>query len=86
MSDSDTFAAVNYAGAVDVVLPATGNLYVGTMVIVKDASGAASGNNITVHAYDENVENIDGVGNVVISTNYGSLSVVYSNTNTWSAV
>lgn len=86
MADTDTFAAVNYAGTVDVVLPPTGNIFVGTMVIVKDASGAASGNNITVHASDELTENIDGAGNVLISTNYGALRVVYSDTSTWSIV
>jgi hypothetical protein len=86
MSDFDTFAAVNYAGAVDILLPNASNITVGTMLIVKDASGAASGNNITVHAYNEITENIDGVGNVVISTNYGALRVVYSDVSTWSIV
>lgn len=86
MSDTDTFAAVNYAGTVDVLLPNLSNITVGTMLIVKDSSGAAAGNNITVHAYNEITENIDGAGNVVINSNYGTLQVVYSNTSTWSIV
>lgn len=49
-------------------------------VIVKDESGAAATNNITVDT--EGAETIDGANSVTISANYGVLRV-YSNGTNW---
>ena len=62
-------------GAVAVSLPAspeTGRIY-----IVKDGTGDAAANNITITPA---AGNIDGAGTKVISTNYGSVRLVYSGT------
>ncbi len=71
---SDYVVAVNVAGASSVVLPASAT---GTVFVVKDDSGAASVNNITITATGAN---IDGVGSQTINANYGSYTMVYNGT------
>lgn len=48
MSSTDTFAAVNYAGNVTVVLPYTGNVAIGTTVIVKEVGGIGYPSYLTI--------------------------------------
>jgi len=61
------------AGAINITLPlspTTGDTYT-----VKDANGSATANNITILG---NGNNIDATTNSVISTNYGTVTVVYN--------
>jgi len=70
---TDTIIGINRAGAVTVNLlaaPAT----TGTIWIIKDVSGAAAANNITVAA----AANIDGAASTVINVNYGSLTIFWN--------
>jgi hypothetical protein len=63
-----------------ITLPSATNI-VGQRVSVKDASGSASTNNITVSA--SNSQRIDGSSSVSISTSYGSVTVVSDGSNWW---
>lgn len=64
----NTLARVNFAGAAAVTLPAGA---VGKQIIVKDVSGNASANQITVSG-----GTIDGVANYIIGTDYGSATFI----------
>lgn len=64
----NTHARVNFAGAAAVTLPAGA---VGKQVVVKDVSGAASTNPITVSG-----GTIDGGASYIISTDYGSATFI----------
>lgn len=75
----DRLIGVNRAGAVTVTLP-TAQLRAGRNYTVKDESGAASTNNITVAT--EGSETIDGSATDVISDNYGAKHY-YSNGSNW---
>lgn len=68
------------AAARTITLP--GASAAGTVYIVKDESGGAGTNNITVQGA---TGNIDGAATKVINTNYGSVSVFSDGTNyfTW---
>lgn len=66
----------NTGSAVTVTLSAIANLPAGDFVIVKDESGGAATNNITVQG--SGGELIDGAATYVISTNYGFV-LLYSN-------
>ena len=66
----------NRAGAVSATLPAQ---TAGLAIMIKDESGAAGTNNITVTPASGT---IDGAANKVINTNYGILRV-YSNGTNW---
>jgi hypothetical protein len=62
------------------VLPASPT---GTVFIVKDISGAAFTNNITVTATGGAL--IDGAASALINTNYGSITLVFNGTQ-WNIV
>lgn len=79
-TDDDVIIAVNVAGAVTVNLLAVAGVAVGKRLIVKDESGAAGANNITVDA--AGAELIDGAATSVINTNYGVLRL-YCNGAKW---
>jgi hypothetical protein len=66
------YLGVNYAGAVTLTLPAgvTNKIF-----IIKDESGAASTNTITVTAHTG--ETIDGQSSQTIATNYSSITMVF---------
>jgi len=74
----DRVIGVNRAGAVTVTLP-TAQLRKGRVYTVKDESGAAATNNITVAT--EGSENIDGSATDVIDVNYESKSYYSDGTN-----
>lgn len=78
--DDDIVLGVNVAGAVTINLLAVASVAVGKRLIVKDESGAAGANNITVDA--SGAELIDGAATSVISTNYGVLRL-YCNGTKW---
>lgn len=71
------------ASARTVTLPKASKIKQGQMVIVKDESGAAGTNNITVDG--DGSETIDGSATKVISSNYGVLRI-YSNGSNWFTV
>lgn len=73
------YIGVNRAGAVTINLfdPNSSEVAVGRTVTVKDESGAAGANNITVQTV--NNRNLDGANTHVINTNYGSVTLVKRN-------
>jgi hypothetical protein len=74
----DRIIGVSFAGVVTITLPsATG---VDGRYIVKDESGAAAANNITVQG--PSGQTIDGAATNTISTNYG-VRGYYSNRTNW---
>lgn len=75
---TDRIIGVNRAGAVTVTLP-TAALIAGKAYVVKDESGAAGTNNITVDT--QGSELIDGAASQVLSTNYGSQGYYSDGTN-----
>ncbi|MDA1128317.1 MAG: hypothetical protein O2913_06435 [Chloroflexi bacterium] len=75
----DSVLGVNRAGVVTVTLP-SGQALWGRIFTVKDESGAAATNNITVAT--EGAETIDGSATDVINVNYGARSY-YSDGANW---
>ena len=75
----DRLIGVNRAGTVTITLPSA-QLRAGCTYTVKDESGAAASNNITVAT--EGSETIDGSATDVISDNYGAKHY-YSNGSDW---
>jgi len=78
---SDDFIGINYAGAQTTTLeasPATGRT-----LTIKDISGLAGSNNITISG---NGNNIDGASTYVINANYGSVTLVYNGSTGWSVI
>lgn len=77
MLASDQFLVCNRAGTIGITLVSAVGLGLGRRIIVKDNSGAASTNNITITSSGAN---IDGAATYVISTNYGSITLIYNGT------
>ncbi len=69
------FVKLTSPGAVAVSLPATPQT--GHVITIKDATGDAGANNITI---TPSSGNIDGAGTKVMSTNYQTVRLVYSGT------
>ena len=76
-ADSYLEILVNFAGACTVTLPAGPTD--GQRILVKDSSGLASVNVITV---DGNGKMIDGIALAAIITNYGKIEMVYNTAQT----
>jgi hypothetical protein len=68
---------VNVAGASSLVLPPAPTT--GTVFIVKDVSGNASTNNITI-TVSGGVVTIDGTNSALINTDYGALNFIFNGT------
>jgi hypothetical protein len=77
---SDFIIGVNRAGAVTITIP-TLDITKGRRYgwFIKDESGAAGTNNITIAT--EGSETIDGAGTLVISANYGGEELYTNGTN-----
>ena len=75
----DLFIDVNVSQATALTLPA--NAPIGTNYIIKDSSGNASSNNITISR--QGGDSIEGSSTKVISTNYGLVKLIYDGTNKW---
>jgi hypothetical protein len=75
---TDYTIAVNVAAPSSVVLPVAP---LGTVFIVKDSSGNASNNTITIGASST----IDGSADATINTNYGSVTFIFNGTE-WNIV
>jgi hypothetical protein len=83
VATTDTYIGVNFAGTVSIALPSGSTLVQGKFMIIKDESGAASTNNITLNA--NGADRIDGQASVILAINYGSLTLLW-NTNHWSII
>lgn len=75
----NTIIGVNRAGPVAVTLPSAEAVKVGRVYAVKDESGNASVNNITVDT--AGTELIDGAATDVLSTDYASIGYYSDGTN-----
>lgn len=76
VADDDTFVGVDRAGAVAITLPAGAD---GQRIVIKDLSGLAGTNNITITP--DGIETIDGAATKVINTNYGSIELLWLGAN-----
>jgi hypothetical protein len=81
ITQSDVVVLVNRAGVVTITIPSAEIAKAGRGFLVKDISGAASCNNITVDV--EGCETIDGGSTDVINTDYGSAGYVTDGTSVW---
>jgi len=77
---TDYYIGVNGTG-VTVTLPLGSSTYAGKTYVIKDESGSALTNNITIAASDGNT--IDGTSTKIIKENYSSLQVIW-NGSAWS--
>jgi len=75
----ELFLDVNVSTSVALTLPTKSPI--GTNYIIKDTSGNASTYNIVIFAGSG--ETIEGVATKTISTNYGSLKIIYNGNNKW---
>jgi hypothetical protein len=75
----DMLVGVNYGGACALTLPTATT---GRYLIIKDESGAAVTNNITITPASGT---IDGASNIVLSVSYGAYAL-YSNGTNWFVV
>jgi hypothetical protein len=82
VSSSDYLIAVNKTVNVGTAVILPSNPRIGDSYIIKDAKGDAQINNITVSPASGT---IDGAGTFVISSNYGSVRVVFNGTE-WSII
>lgn len=86
MTGNQTFAAVNYAGNVTVVLPYTGNVEIGTMVVVKEVGGIGYPSNLTIAGINgdmmDNMFSTIELGNVALT----SYTFVCTALNNWSII
>jgi hypothetical protein len=83
LTATNYYVGVNYAGATALALPAGSGLTTNRVFIIKDESGAANTNNITITPNGTNT--IDGQASVTIAINYGSLSLLWQGSR-WSIV
>lgn len=79
---TDDILLVTYTttGAVTSLTLPTAQVIDGRVIVIKDAGGNAATNNITIDT--EGAETIDGANTQVISTNYGSITIISDGT-TW---
>ena len=75
---TDAIIGVTSTAAARTITMPNASLTTGQQWEIKDESGAAATNNITVSG---NGFNIDGAATYVINTNYGSVSIYWSGTN-----
>jgi hypothetical protein len=77
---SNYFIGVNVDSTSSIVLPSSP---VGTIFVIKDIRGNTSKNKITITAKDE--ARIDGKPNIVISTAFGSLTLIFNGLS-WNSI
>jgi hypothetical protein len=75
VTNEDFYVGINYAGPVTITLPTT--MYNGRMYFIKDESGQAAVNPITVQGTIDN-----DAGGIIIAQNNGGVQLIYSN-NSW---
>lgn len=76
---ADSLLLVNFAGAVAITLPAAASRN-GYPLAIKDTSGAAENNNITINC--NGTETIEGLASLPINVAYGGFNL-YPVTNGW---
>jgi hypothetical protein len=82
---SDYYVGVKYAGACAIALNAGISFNPGQRIIIKDESGAAGTNHITITA--NGTDKIDGQSTVIISTNFGVVHLIWNSvTDIWSVI
>ena len=74
-------SCITLGGTVTITLPPQATPGVGRVIIVKDVSGNASANNITINAPAG--KTIDGGASLVINTNWGSYQLYYDGISKW---
>lgn len=84
LSSSNMYMGItDTSSARTVSLPASASCVQGQVFIVKDESGAAGTNNITIDA--DGADTIDGAGDTPINTNFGSKTLILRGTN-WNLI
>lgn len=83
-ADPDYIGVTSTAAARTITLPTANLLTAGRTFVIKDESGAAGTNNITVQR--GSTDTIDGATTKVISTNYGSVRVYTDGSSKWFSV
>jgi hypothetical protein len=81
---SDNFIAVTTTSPRVINLETIANVQSGFYLMIKDVSGLAGSDAITINAHSG--ETIDGASSFIISTNYGSISLIASSSTNWSVV
>jgi hypothetical protein len=76
---SDDYVGVNYSGAVTVTLIPVGSIANGQELYIKDESGGAATNNITIQTTDK----IDSASSITITANYGVARLIMRNSTWW---
>jgi len=82
IQDADYYVGVNGVGVV-ITLPFN-VLVLGKQVVIKDESGLAKVNNITIITVDGST--IDGSSSVIISQNFASLTFLWTGASLWSII
>lgn len=75
----DSILGVSTAAARTLTLPNPANVTAGTQIVIKDVTGGANANNITINPFAS--ETIDGAASKVINTNYGTVTLFTNGTN-----
>lgn len=81
-TDDEVIIGVTSTAAARTITIQSADIVVGRVFIIKDESGAASVNNITIDT--QGAETIDGAATVVIIANYGSVRLYSDGTNLFS--
>lgn len=80
---NDHYIGVDTTMARTLNLPAAATAGAGKIFVIKDETGGAGANNITIDP--SGVETVDGAGTLVINTNYGRATILCNGTN-WGAI
>ncbi len=80
MLAQDEVVLCNQSGAIAITLPAATGGVIGKQVVIKDKSGNASTNNITVSG----AQTVDGAASKTINSNYGVLRLISDGSNWFS--
>ena len=81
LNDKDFYVGVDYGGSVSIDIPASEK---GRTLIIKDESGSANTNNITLSSAGS--ETIDGSSNYIIDTDYGVVRLINDGNDNWSVI
>ena len=79
----DAVVCVDTSAARTVNMPATATTAIGQTFTVKDVTGTAATNNITIASASGN---IDGAASTIINTNYGSKKIIRNTSTTWAVI
>lgn len=80
-SDTFVFLSVDTSSARAITLPLASAVVSGRIYIVKDITGSANTNNITVNAAGS--DTIDGDASFAYNSNYGSFWIIGNGTDSW---